>query len=112
MTRRKTYRDPHLRFHPQSCWMCRYFRIACMAPPDDYGARSVSGSECILLGRTMGIGKSVADLVGWARERVCDCWKRRPARWEVTVDGNPHWTDPYISRDSLVKIRARARLEE
>jgi hypothetical protein len=86
---------PVLRFHHRSCYTCRYYRVwVC--------------SECLLLGRTL----SAEGVDAWVdRARVCDGWKRRPVRWSVHTSRNPYFFDPYISRESMARIRRRVGLK-
>lgn len=91
--------DPNLRFHKESCGNCKYFRI--------HTQESATVSECLLLGRTMGIAGQYEShhLTGWARERVCDFWTRRPNKWYIYTDKNPHWEDQYLTREFLMNRR-------
>lgn len=69
-------------------------------------------SECILLGRTLGISNQEHDLATWAMNRLCNGWKRRPKTWGAwghRVKVNPHWKDPFIRRETLIKLRSRIR---
>jgi hypothetical protein len=93
-----------LRWHEKSCANCRYFRIH---------TTGASCSECLFLGRSLGCASAgdTSVLLGWARERLCDGWKRRPSNWDEVSDKNPYWEDRYITRESLVRIRSRAGLE-
>ena len=92
-----------LRYQEVCCGTCRYFRV---------DTRSSADSECILLGRTLGIAsKGESHLVlGWANERYCDFWKRRPRKWQVYAEANPHWNDMYIKRETLIRLRKRRGL--
>ena len=92
----------NLRFQEKSCWNCRYYRQ--FLPKE--GAAT---AECLALGRTMGItpaGQS-ASLIGWARERLCDLWKRRPKTWVYFTQKNPHWEDEYYKRETLQRMHKR-----
>ena len=93
----------HLRWQPQSCASCRYFRIH---------KTTAVVSECLLLGRTLGINTATEEhmLTTWAMNRVCDAWSKRPKNWEIRsegVDRNPHWHDPYLPRTANEKRRKR-----
>lgn len=92
-----------LRFHTHNCGNCRYHRQSKNGSPTN---------DCLLLGRMMGIGE-YNDLNRWAKGRVCDFWLKRPKRWQSRLNEgiNPFWNDPYISRESLKKIRKRRGLE-
>lgn len=95
-----------LRFQEKSCANCRFYR--------EHKTSAVV-SECLALGRTLGIqsANEAHILTQWARERLCDLWKKRPASWVIFsegVDKNPHFHDPYISR--ATNERRRARLEK
>lgn len=96
----------NLRFHEQSCEKCRYFRIH---------TTGASTSECLLLGRSLGIsGKGeYALLFGWARERICDGWKRRPKTWNIYstgVENSPYWKDAYVSRVTQKRLRKKYKI--
>jgi len=93
----------HLRFHDQSCANCRYFRIH---------TTGASDSECLALGRTLGTTRQndISTLLGWARERLCELWAKRPRNWNIYSDGvdhNPHWVDPYIPREVTARRTVR-----
>ncbi len=91
----------NLRRQDRCCLTCRYFRLV---------STSAVCSECILLGRGLGIaGPDGRDqLAAWAIDRICDGWKRRPQSWNIEPGGNPHWADPYISRETAQRLRATA----
>lgn len=91
---------PTLKFHAQSCFTCRYYRI--------HQHPSCASAECLLLGRSLSSGTdSYAD-----RARFCEGWKRRPKNWEVYTDKNPHWEDKHIPRETLLKLRVRLSLDK
>lgn len=97
----KKLRDPHLRYQTHCCGTCRYYRL--------YESRSWT-SECLLLGRTLGISNTPNDFFNWEMNRVCDFWKKRPKRWSKIAYNNPHWEDKYISRESLARMSKRLNL--
>ena len=95
-----------LRYHDRSCENCRYFRIH---------ETAAVVSECLMHGRTLGVANKDNHylLTGWARERVCDLWSRRPKSWIIYSEGterNPHWVDPYLPREVNQRRRKRLKL--
>lgn len=94
--------DPfNLRYQDRCCLKCRYYR------EHKTGAWT---SECLLIGRTLGIAEHHNDLFYWALSRVCDGFKKRPGTWTITSEGtdkNPHWVDQYIPRERLERLRNR-----
>jgi len=86
-----------LRAHVRSCATCRYGRWW------HQPSTETETHECLLLGRTMAMcSGGNADLA-----RVCDGWKRRPSTWKHVVLVNPYWSDPYITRESQLRMRSR-----
>ena len=103
--RSKEIEDVGIQFHYESCQNCRYFRIhktGCFA------------SECLLRGRTLGLSNEGTFILhDWAREKVCNFWKRRPKTWNIYSEGinnDPFWKDPYIPRKTLKNLRKKYRL--
>jgi len=90
-----------LRYQDKSCTNCRYFRVFFSED-----GNSADTSECLLLGRTMGIGE-MCYLYGWGRGRICDGWKKRPKTWNIDVSKNPHFHDPYLTRKYQQQLRRR-----
>lgn len=97
-------KDLGITYHPQSCHTCRYFRVWISSHAVD--------SECLLRGRTLGIASTSPGMTGdtvlvegWARERVCALWKRRPKTWRPYVHKNPHFFDPYVKRGTMRSLR-------
>ncbi len=95
----------HLRGQDKCCSNCRYFRIS---PPSP-----ASAAECILLGRTLSITSKNESYrnISWGRERLCDGWKKRPQKWIVYANANPHWEDQYYKRETLINLKKRLKLE-
>jgi len=90
----------HLRYHAKSCLTCRYIR--------HHKQEHAITSECLLLGRTMGIVSKEAHLLSeWDKTRVCDGWKKRPMTWEIVMKDNPHWHDKYYKRETLQKMHRK-----
>ena len=94
-----------LRWQDESCANCRYFRL--------HKTVAIT-SNCLLLGHTLGIHTDDGEALGWlvcaARERVCDAWKRRPKTWETYskgTDASPYWVDPYIPRETQIRLAKR-----
>jgi len=88
----------HFGRHKKSCQNCRYFRLS---------HHAAAAGDCLLLGRMLSIGFEYSNSIH--RERVCDGWKRRPNSWNPISEGiNPFWSDPYIERESLKRIRIDA----
>jgi hypothetical protein len=92
----------HLRYQDKSCTNCRYFRII-------YGGYT-DCSECLLLGRTLGVGTSQS-LCAWGRGRICDEWKKRPKTWNIDVPKNPYFHDPYLTRKYQQQLRRRVGIK-
>jgi hypothetical protein len=92
----------NFRCHTKCCRACRYYRT--------YKTQAIV-SECLLLGRTLGISNKGSDLSQWDRQRICDFWLKRPKSWLFVADKNPHWHDKYITRKSLIKIKKRRGLK-
>lgn len=97
----------HLRYQEKSCANCRFYR--------EHKTSAVI-SECLALGRTLGIQTANEShvLMHWARERLCDLWSKRPASWVIFSEGiekNPHFHDPYIKRETNQRRRARLTKE-
>ena len=91
----------HLRYQDKACANCRYLR---------YSKTGAITSECLLLGRTMGISGDEHDLETWAWQRLCDRWSRWPKTWRgnwVITGYNPHWKDKHVKRRTLKRIRRR-----
>lgn len=88
----------HLRFQDKSCANCRYFRVV--------HEKYIDNSECLLLGRTMGVG-DLLQLHDWGMKRVCDGWKKRPKTWNIDVTKNPYFHDPYLTRKYQQQLRRR-----
>jgi hypothetical protein len=91
-----------LRYQDRSCDNCRYFRI-------HHGSDGWT-SMCLLLGRDLGTAATDYNaLDGWARERVCDGWSRRPKSWRIYSEGlrSPYWDDPYLPRELNERRRKR-----
>lgn len=89
----------NFRLHEKSCANCRYYR------QQKTGAIT---SECLLLGRTLGISDKAYELTKWDARRLCDGWKKLPKTWDIYSEGvesNPHWHDPYIKRETLISLR-------
>ena len=87
----------NLRPHAQSCHTCRYARM-----------HGQSG-ECILLGRTLCVG-DVQFVHMILDERICDFWSRRPNKWTIFSEKNPHWHDVHYTRAQLQRIQKRRGL--
>lgn len=97
--------NAHLRYQEKCCGTCRYYRLH---------KTSAVTSDCLLLGRMLGINTSASDFFYWDMSRFCDFWAKRPKKWtvySVGVDKNPHWVDPYLPRETLIQLRKRLRLE-
>jgi len=92
-----------LRYHLKGCFNCRYFRTH---------KTEAFVSCCLFLGRDLGISNMDTDLIHWARERICDGWKRRPSTWNIYSEGvhkSPYWHDPYIPRKTQLKLDGREK---
>src|SRR3990167_7633490 len=88
-----------LRFQDKCCGTCKFYRI------HKTGCYS---SECLLLGRTLGVTNNANDHFDWGRGRLCDGWKKRPRTWRIHSEGvekNPYWLDPYLTRKYLQRLR-------
>lgn len=88
----------NLRYQDKGCYNCRYLRIFVQAT----GTRT---TECLLLGRTMGVSVDAVQLYEWAQKRLCDGWSKVPRTWNRTVYKNPFFHDPYIKRASQKCLR-------
>ena len=96
-------RKLRLRYQDRHCGNCRYYR-------EIVNDASSPHSECLLLGRTLGISTDEHDLGRWAYQRLCDGWKMMPKSWGYwahRVKTNPYFSDPHISRKTLERLRAR-----
>lgn len=80
------------------CGGCRYYRIH---------KSSAYTSECLLLGRTLGVSNYLSAFHYWDGCRVCDGWRKRPSGWDVHTSNNPHWEDPHYKREQLKKMAWR-----
>jgi len=88
-----------LRYHRRSCNTCAFFRIR------NQGEGLPYVSVCLLLGRSMGLSRNWVQVADWSRERVCDGWLPRPRHVKADVKVNPHFHDPYISRETIEALR-------
>jgi hypothetical protein len=64
-------------------------------------------SECLLLGRTLAVSDNEWD----DRARVCGRWKQRPDKWIIYCTKNPHWDDVYVSRETLINLRTKYKID-
>jgi hypothetical protein len=94
---------PDMHYHDKSCATCRYFRV--------WQSTYASAGECLIRG-TIGMASKYQGgmVLGWARERYCDLWKKRPRKWSLYVERNPAFYDPYISRLTLLRLWRRLGL--
>ena len=91
----------NLRHQEKSCETCRFFRV-CLK---ESSSKTIT-SECLLLGRTMGINiDDRVQLIDWARGRVCDGWKQRSKTWKIDAYKNPYFEDKYFKRSTLERKR-------
>ena len=89
-----------IQYHRRSCGTCRYVR--------EHKTGTISG-ECLLLGRSLAVGNHPFVRAS-LRERFCVGWKHRPKTWQIYSEGvnsNPHWHDPYISRETCQRLRKK-----
>lgn len=88
---------PELRWFPNSCRECRYYRIS---------RNPAEVSDCLLLGRSLSMDSPSSS---WSdRARTCDGWKKRPKAWNIFSEGiNPFWNDPYYKRETLNRLRGK-----
>jgi len=77
---------------------CKYYR--------EHKTGAYTG-ECLLIGRILSISGESHQLFEWAMMRLCDGWLKRPKKWNIVTSSveNPHWKDPYLSRETLQKLR-------
>ena len=98
------------RYQEKACANCRFYRIH---------TTGATVSECLMLGRTIGMVPPDAAyqqlLDAWAWGHLCDFWSRRPRNWDIYstgADSNPHWKDPYYSRERIQRMKKRSGIRD